>query len=789
MVNQEATADDVVQEAWLASLEQPPERIRDLNTWLRKVVRNVAARNFRRSRRRRDLELSTARREAIEPPESTVGRASLNALLHESVRSLREPYRSVLTRRFLEERSVAEVAQELGHSPATVRSQVGRGLVELRRVLDRKHGGQRERWLPALAVLAIDRAEPRALTGWTGTAIVSWSVLLAAGGFALWLAVGAGFGTTDKLRPLPDVGRLAEGPGPPTEVGEVGIAGPGAPTAAREPALDANTRPTMSVPSVASTPQHELEVSVRRADGSLPRDAWVRVWGRGLVELGQYPTDAAGRVNIFVDAADLMPPLRSSDPAGGVYVDARDRDEAWSHEYHVSFSPKNSTRRLEVRTRGAALELRIHVVDQTGQPIPQATVIIEGSHGGFFSPDGSPLDEHIVMHATDEQGELVLKSMPRRVYRMSASAPGFVTVERSFQGAGKVLEASFELSRGSVVYGQVRGPDGPIVDARVWELDWRRVQFDGGRVETQGDENGFFDLGGMAPGPRRLFARSEADPELFACEVLEVLAGEDVEWNPNLTRTPPVRLTILDEKQAPIEGAVALLTQLGPGPAWVSDYLITGRDGRLFFFHCPPGELNAVVTRSTHREETPSEYRVRAGEENIIRLAPMLRPGAFAGVLLDDEGKPPASATLFGAYGKSTFDVPVVAESGEFLALDLLPGKYALSVLSERGVHPLGSHGLLPGATYELGLIRLPRPLDVALEWGEVSPSAAAPWEVMSHVEGRRPHRIDVLETALPELQLLEGTYRIQPVGDPLRSLAFEVSAHPATTVSLDRRR
>jgi len=800
LVRQQATADDVVQEAWLASLDEPPERIGNLNAWLRQVVRNLAARSYRRNQRIEDVESTAARPEAVADPEPPASRASLRQLLHDSVETLREPYRSVLTRRFLDDCTVKEVARELGRTPATVRSQVRRGLGELRLVLDARHGGKRETWLPALALFARDGVDrvPRSTPLGAGSGLVP--ALLATGGLVTVMLV-----TGPERSSAPDmklaVSAPATNPGALAPVGDIG--GPADSIRAREvPAVDPDvarrTSPTdpggtSGVKESATLPgpdssERELEVYVRRADGSLPENGRVRVWGKGMVRLGEFEADADGRAMITVSVADLMEQPMIANPHGGVWVAGRDRDEAWSLQHNVALPPGKATRRVDVRSRGPALELRISVHDEGGEAVPGASVVIVGSTGALFSPDGAALEEQMAMHVTDDGGEIALDGMSRRLYRFIVTAPEFVGTDLTFDGAsprvGPVLDAPIVLARGSVVYGEIHGPEGPVSGALVWEQDWLRAQLVGHQYEAQADENGFYEHNGFGAGRHRLFARLASDPTLFACEVVTVPPGEDLPWNPILARATPTVLLILDEGGSPLGRAGVVLSNRDSALPWGSDIVSADAEGLVSFIHCPPGDLYAMVTRPSDAEEIFSEHLVHSGERTVIRLEPHVGLGGIGGLVLTEEGLPPDHATVFGVQGKNTFDVPVDRNTGAFRAQGLNAGVYRLSMLTDFGLVDLGARDVLAGGIHELEVIRIPRPITIPLEWVDALPSRDEPWRVTCLAPWRRvPVSIRVISAECPSLELLAGRYRIAPASDPDLGTAFQVGIEMNTAV------
>ena len=786
LVSQDATADDVVQEAWLVALDEPPERIRNLNAWLRKVVRNVAYRTHRRSRRHRELEGAAARPDVVESAAGAVYRASTRDLLHASLASLREPYRTVLTLRFLEELGVDEVARRVGRSRGTVRSQVRRGLAELRLELDRKHGGRREAWLSSVALLASDgrRESPPAVpVGGSALAVggVVAASLIAVSGL-VWLLLQSS----------------ERGPGSPgsevaraealREHGGEELVGPRSRPRSTRPARGESSPPSEDPPPPASAVR-KLEVVVLKPDGSPPEDAVVRVGGRDGKRFGDYPADTNGHVTVWVPEVDLIGAPRIPGPVGGVSVAARGSREAWSYEHVARLPPEG--RVLEVRTRGPAQTLRVVVEDEAGQRIPHASVFLYGGHGRQFTADGHPLGDQPTLVTLDERGELVLEWRSRRLYRMRASAPTFAAVERTFQSSTDTLEARFVLPPGGTVHGQVREGGGrPAAGARVWEPDLVRVMRGGEENGTTTDQDGFFELGGLAPGRHRLYACSAEDPEQFAATVLDVPEGQRVAWGATLARTPPVAVRVLDENGDPIADAVVVLSNEDPDLPWAS-LLHTDQDGRAAFLHAAPGSRTLLVRRSNATNELVTEHGVPdAQAEAVGRLAPRVAPAGLRGVVLDTEDEPFWEAVVYGAFGKETFCVPVSPSTGVFEVKDLTPGEYTLTATSYRGVFPLGTHTVLPGASYELETVRIAAPRSSArLEWVDALPSPESPWVLTCTIPGQRTrHPIRVLEEPVGGLALWPGTYGLAPSSAEDELTSFEVTPDSSTAVRVEQR-
>jgi RNA polymerase sigma factor (sigma-70 family) len=155
LVLDEGQAEDVVQEAFVAVAERRPSRPRSLAGWARGMVRNLVRYGGREERRRRRRERLVARPEVCPPTHvEMVERAELERAVVDGVLALPEPYRATILARYFNEMQAAEIAARDGVPVATVRTRIQRGLERLRRALDEKHGGDRDRWRPVLFPLA-----------------------------------------------------------------------------------------------------------------------------------------------------------------------------------------------------------------------------------------------------------------------------------------------------------------------------------------------------------------------------------------------------------------------------------------------------------------------------------------------------------------------------------------------------------------------------------------------------------------------------------------------------------
>jgi RNA polymerase sigma-70 factor (ECF subfamily) len=155
LVRDDASADDIVQETFVAVAERAPERPRVVGAWLRGVVSNLVRRSRRTAERARRREERVARPERdVATPADLLERAELQREVVDEVIALAEPYRTAILLRYFDDLSAADIARREDIPVATVRTRLQRGLEKLRRSLDRRHGGDRAAWCAVLAPLA-----------------------------------------------------------------------------------------------------------------------------------------------------------------------------------------------------------------------------------------------------------------------------------------------------------------------------------------------------------------------------------------------------------------------------------------------------------------------------------------------------------------------------------------------------------------------------------------------------------------------------------------------------------
>ncbi|MFT4647037.1 MAG: RNA polymerase sigma-70 factor (ECF subfamily) [Glaciecola sp.] len=189
LVGDAATAEDLVQETWIAALKSPPDPTRPAKPWLAGVVRRLASMRARGEGRRARRQTEVARPDIVPSTSDLVEEVDTQRRLVAEVLELSEPYRTTVMLRYFQNMSSAEIARHQGVPGGTVRWRLKRGLDELRVRLDDSFGS-RDTWCIALLPLAKLGLGTGAAAGSVsgGTVVGSMALLakVAAGILALW---------------------------------------------------------------------------------------------------------------------------------------------------------------------------------------------------------------------------------------------------------------------------------------------------------------------------------------------------------------------------------------------------------------------------------------------------------------------------------------------------------------------------------------------------------------------------------------------------------------------------
>jgi RNA polymerase sigma-70 factor (ECF subfamily) len=183
-----AEAEDLVQATFLTAIERAErfEAGRRLMPWLAGILVNHARDAARRARRTVDgARLPTPEDEA---PDAAAARREARDRVLTAVDALEDPYREVVALKLLHDLEPAAIAHALGRAPATVRSQLHRGLERLRRRLPAGLAVAALGVIPPARGLAAVRAEVLA-AGVVGNAVAAGGALMGTKAVVLAAAV------------------------------------------------------------------------------------------------------------------------------------------------------------------------------------------------------------------------------------------------------------------------------------------------------------------------------------------------------------------------------------------------------------------------------------------------------------------------------------------------------------------------------------------------------------------------------------------------------------------------
>ena len=130
-------AEDVTSEVFLKVIENIngfKGNEKQFHCWLYRIATNNVNNHLRKTARRNRL-LKFAREHSNSQDVDGVVPADKLTLLREAVFTLKPRYQTIITLRFFENMKLTEIAEVLGSSPGTVRSQLTRSLAKLRKVL------------------------------------------------------------------------------------------------------------------------------------------------------------------------------------------------------------------------------------------------------------------------------------------------------------------------------------------------------------------------------------------------------------------------------------------------------------------------------------------------------------------------------------------------------------------------------------------------------------------------------------------------------------------------------
>lgn len=768
LVRDPGAADDLVQEAWLAALHRSREQVADLGSWLRVVVRNLAARRTRRERRRLDVELASADREETRETEEMLERSNIALALREAAHDLTEPVRSVILLHYFEGLTIEATAARLARPLETVRSQRKRGIEALRAVLDRRHKGARRDWLAALTPLL----------GWSPSRAPRWRWAMLAGlasilfvGLGLWLMrTGAQEAATPALAALE--GSRAEPqlsaplPDPPSrsDVASVGPASapPSEPAAA--PALE--TR----------------RYSVRVTDdaGRAVEGARVSALGAERTEQGPFFTDAEGEVEFEV-ALDKLSHQGQFAGRGGLVMNAGAAGHARSM---VALAVSaDGVQHVDLALRGRAQRLAGAVLGPDGEPIANAYIDIENHVRDLLSvPSGVTYGDDPRYAWSDAKGNFEFPDLPRRTHRWLARGPELGATSGTVSGDEDELALVINLPRGRVLRGVVTSAGRPLAGAHVWVA--RGFGASIGAPKTTADAQGRYALKGISETPLRVFARAAAPDELSADEfVFFEDLQEEAELDLELQARPSLRLRIVASDGAPLARAMVTVQTDQHQPAPWRQSMASDDDGWVTYVDyasCPlvaqvkPLGAAGVLMAHAFDPRVSPVLELRVGADAGLSAAPVR-------VRLVDPYHAPLT-TRVRAYSIADgqgISCSVDPRTGEVGAWFLPAGARLFYAVDEYGVVALGSAQLDGASEFDLGVHTLGAARAIEFVWPLAREGDDTVWSLSAAVDHcDATERILELAHGRPRVELRDGRYMLfgdSPQGVARVRLRFEV--------------
>ena len=664
----DADADDLLQEAAVATLEHPPALDRPVRPWLAKVLRNRRRMDVRADGRRsvRELEVARSVDEAGDAPDGALDRARVLERLAAALVALEEPYRTTVIRRYLDGQSAPEIAAAQGVPAGTVRWRLKTGLDRLRTALD--HSAPR--WQRVLV--------PFGLPG----VIVKTKISLIAGVMLVLLLLGFGAliygwrdGNSDRAPPpaatARRTGSAAVGAGRSGRV-EVAASAP-----AREP-LPGQARATVE--------------AVTLVGGSVGGRVINWSTGDGVADAELTFSGAGGAITV-ASRSDGSFELSPAEPGSFTLIAATRAGflpfapELLHSSVHVELARERAVRGITVFLF-PAVDYHGRVVDPTGAPVPGARVRLLGTPSGEQSIDKldtewtTDNDGHFLFHAADDAVFEAVRGKARGWARLS----GDVAITKQL-----VITLGDAPAREATITGRVvDGAGAPLGEVLV-------------RAQPGGPP-----MGKDAPARATAFATTATDGT-FTLENLDrgfyQVEAEAEDRAPAVQRDVPGGtrgVTLKLDAGAALAGAVESSAGV-PVPAYT--LLVVRRDGASrelvlarsivepngrFEVHVAPGTYELVAAASGWAPSMPVSATAAARDLKLVVSAGATLRGTV--VAADGSGPLQYARIMREAHGGGASAQPanpgtVTRADGSFELTGIPPGPLAISI-GAGGFHP-----------------------------------------------------------------------------------------------------
>ncbi|MBL8900996.1 MAG: sigma-70 family RNA polymerase sigma factor [Planctomycetes bacterium] len=665
LVHDEPSAEDVVQDTWVAALEHPPAQPESARAWLARVARRFASRERRRLSARAEREEHVARPERLPSTSELVEKLALERAVVDAVLALPEPQREVVLLRYYEELPPREVAARLGLRIDVYWARLKRAhellKQDLRARLELRPGvSERVDWRMALAPLA---GLPPALTTTGGAAaagtlvatglmmstktIAALALVALGAAGAWWLSGGAGDGANDgstsaspslnltkETDAKSDFLRAQEGAPKQETLRSATEAANQAPTNdSKANAVAAGTRVSGTLVDQQGRPVANAQVKL----GARDRGSDLGVEGLVFVELEEAQR-ARGDLRETQSDTEGRFAFEGLDAGGTYQIDvAHELLLSPKHRCAVEAGKTTDVGTLSLRL-GAAV--RGKVVDHLAQPLASSWVRAEEqkpAQAGFTIIRSSFRGKRD-LPVCDAEGRFRVGPLdPQLRYELLISAPGSprVTVPLQDLIAGVVSElAPIAIDRGSVLGGRVLDANGKgVAKAEVSAhpgpqqlFDLRAAPID---LPVVTDAEGRFELRGLKPAKYSVNAEAEGG-SARAEEIAHDALGVELQFRATnrvsgIVRDKSTGKPVADARVSiDFEARTLGASRLVDVSNGYQESVATDAEGRFTFADLAAGEQSFRVESAQHAPARCGPFEIPAGGRGdlVLELVP-----------------------------------------------------------------------------------------------------------------------------------------------------------------------
>ncbi len=709
LVRDDSSADDVVQETWIAALVHPPRDRQLLKTWHGTVARNVVKLRGREEGRRANRERLAWRPREIEAADVLLAREQAMESLRAALESLPEHYRVIVVLRFYDDLPPREIAEKLDLPVETVKTRLKRALVTMRERLDSEHGGDRKAWCLLLVPLLGPMAQSRAATGPAASGGppprtgLARNAVVAAGVVGILVSVAI---IVQRFALDRDTTTS-----PPASDGVAALAPEEVPRDAQPVGESSATEPA----SRAGVARSEGE-GRRTEEGSIGSLVVTVTWDDGTAAAGIRGT-VVRRSHMVILYGHLLD--RVTDSHGSFRVDRLtpgDVDVWIDRGRHGRASIADGQESTLAISIPPGLAVEGSVVDPAGQPVSGADVV--------YCPTGYE-DSAARVATTDATGAFRLRSI--RGGWIGAVHPSFAPSRLTSLPANSIGNHSLRLvlpGPGGSIVGRILAPDGEgVAAARVilgsQELDVPLTAKDlsSRRVWTESDAEGRIAARALPAGSVPI----EVSKEGFAryLGVVEVAPSTQTSVDVRLEAGGTLIGTVRDEEGRAVPHALV------------------------------------IVTRESLAGSKSLKHSVRADESGAFRLSPLA------------SGRVTVSAT--GADNLGSASAWVILTSGDAARCDLVlsRGRQIWGFATDADGSPLSGWTVASMAVPEWDTFNTHSGDTAGFEIGECVTDSAGRFGIANRPN--REHRVEVFDPAAWAAQPSLVTIGVCPSDEPLR--------------------